>query len=308
MVEGNASTVAIRVQGLTKRFGKVTALDGVDLEVAAGAAVGLLGTAGAGKSTILRILVGLARATSGSILVLGEPAGRRRGLPARRSIGFVDQGARFPAWMTGHEVVSLAAAAHGVPRKEIPERVDAAIDRTKLGAVASTRVGGWPASGRAWLGLAQAMVAEPAILLLDAPFDALEAEDRARLTAALRDRRSSAVLVATRRVEDVAGLCDRLVVLRDGRVASEGPTPDVLAGLGPTTYALDLAPGSGLAVAGLAARLRAERWVTGVVEDGATLRVAVSDDARAGRALIPMVVATGVAIDAISRRLPSLPE
>lgn len=308
MVDGTAARVAVRVRGLTKRFGKVTALDGVDLDVLAGGATGVLGGAGAGKSTLLRVLAGVVHPTAGSVELSADAERRDGAVAARRSIGFVDHDPRFPGWMTGREVVFFSATAHGIPRSELSERVDAALERVSLGDVAATRLTGWSAPNRRWLGLAQALVAAPSVLLLDDPFDGLESDDRARLAAVLRGREGSAVVLASRRVEDLTGTCDQTLLLADGRVTSEGPTQVVLAGLGATTYELQLDPGSGLALAGLAARLRGESWVSAVAEHGSTLRIAVSDDARASRELLPMVVATGMAVAFVQRHPSRLQE
>jgi len=120
---------AIVARGLTKRYGSVQALDGLDIDVPAGSIFGLLGPNGAGKTTTLRILTGLAAASSGTATVAGIPVGLDRPELHRRT-GYLDQDPRFYSWMRGRELLELAAGLSGVDRSDIPARVAAILGRT----------------------------------------------------------------------------------------------------------------------------------------------------------------------------------
>ena len=148
---------AIVARGLSKRFGKVVALEGLDLEVPRGIVFGLLGPNGAGKTTTIRLLTGLARPTSGSASVAGAEVRFGHGLDARRRVGVLDQDPRFYGWMTGRELVSFAATLAGVARDTLSARVEATLERIGLTDAADRRIratragcaSGW-ASARRW--------------------------------------------------------------------------------------------------------------------------------------------------------------
>src|SRR6185503_17468685 len=122
----------IELRGLSKRFGKAHALDGLDLRVAPGSRTALLGLAGAGKSTVLRVLAGLARLDGGTATVGGDSVALGAGLATRARIGLCEAEPRFPAWMTGREVLAYAADLLGVPRDDVDALVTEALDRVGL--------------------------------------------------------------------------------------------------------------------------------------------------------------------------------
>lgn len=308
MTTGNDGPAAISARGLTKRFGKRVALHALDLEIPQGSSLGLLGPAGSGKSTVVRLVAGLARPSGGSVSVAGAPGhGRGGGLAARRSIGVVPQELGLPGWMTGRELLAFMAVLSGVLEADRPSRIDDVATRLGLAEVLDRRIGELAAPLRGRLGLAQALVAEPAILVLDEPFHWLDPEARVEvrgILASLRGR--STVLLAAHRLADVEGLCDRVAVLDGGRVRFVGEAAQFLAAFAPPAYEIELAAPGGLAVEGLVARLRTEPWVRQASVVGTSLRVEALDDARAARELLPAVVGTGIAVAAVRRARPSL--
>ena len=299
---------AIETRALTKRFGKAVALDGLDLVVEPGWSVGLLGPSGAGKSTLLRILAGLARPSSGSAAVAGHDVSARGGLGARRRLGVVHQAPRFHDWMTGGELLELAAELAAVDADVRGDRIAGLVARLDLADVVKARIGSWTAAERARLGWAAALVAEPDVVLLDDPFAALDAGDAALLAALIVDLRyrGASVLLATRRPADVDRHADRVAVLDHGRLLALAPVAELRARGTAPAYVVDVAAGSGLALAGVVARLSGEPWVASAVADGQRLRVAVLDEARAERELLTAIVATGLAVDRFGREVGPL--
>ena len=294
---------AIETHALTKRYGKAEALDGLDLAVAAGWSLGLLGPSGAGKSTLLRILAGLARPTSGSAAIGGHDAWGRGGVAARRRLGVIHQVPRFHDWMTGRELLELASELGVVDPGVRGERIDGLVARLELGEVVVARIGTWTAAERARLGWAVALVAEPDVVLLDDPFASLDADGAALLGSLIVDLRyrGATVMLATRRPEDVERHADHVAVVDGGRLLAIGPVDELGSRGAAPAYVVDVAGPSALALAGLVARLRGEPWVASAVADGQRLRVAVSDEARAGRELLPAIVSTGLAVDRFGR-------
>jgi ABC-2 type transport system ATP-binding protein len=160
---------ALAVTGLRKRYGRVEALAGVDLRVDEGELVGLLGPNGAGKSTLVKIACGLVRPTNGGAAVLGNPAGSA---PARTALGYLAELFRFPGWMSADELLELhqrltASAGGRAERRELLELVG-------LAEAADRRIEGMSKGMQQRLGLAQALVGSPRLLLLDEPTSALD--------------------------------------------------------------------------------------------------------------------------------------
>lgn len=294
---------AIQTHALTKRYGKAVALAGVDLAVVGGRSTALLGPSGSGKTTLIRILAGLARPTSGSATIGGQDAWGRRGVAARRRLGVVHQVPRFHDWMTGAELLGLAVELAQVDPQLKGDRIGDLVARLELGDVAASRIGSWTAAEQTRLSWALALAAEPEVVLLDDPFASLDGDGAALLGSLIVDLRyrGATVLLATRRPEDVERHADHVAVLDGGRLVATSPVAALHAGGASPAYVIDVAAPSALALAGVVARLRGEPWVASAVADGQRLRVAVSDEARAERELLPAIVSTGLAVDRFGR-------
>jgi ABC-2 type transport system ATP-binding protein len=206
-------------RGLEKRYRSVQALAGVDVEVGAGRLVGLLGPNGAGKSTLVKIACGLVRATRGSVEVAGAPAGS---VEARRALGYLAELFRFPAWMTAHEVLALhqrltGSAGGAGERARLLELVG-------LPESGATRVAAMSKGMQQRLGLAQAMVGSPPLLLLDEPTSALDPAGRRVVRELLEDLRGrgTSVLLNSHLLSEVELVCDHVVIVDRGRVVAAG--------------------------------------------------------------------------------------
>ena len=298
---------AVSTRGLTKRYGPILALDRLDLEVPAGSITGLLGPSGSGRTTVLRLVAGLARPTSGSAVVAGMTLDDRHGVQIRRRIGVLPAGDGIYEWMTGREQVSFAAELSGIARTDIPGCVDAVLERVGLGVLADARTPLYDLAQRRRLGLAQALVGEPEILLLDEPVSSLDPATRTELLGIVGAIGGGAtVVLATAEPAHVEAVCDRVAVLDGGRLVAAARVDALLGGVIGTTYLITVERTAGLAFAGLVARLGGEAWVRSVDVDGLVLRVSVRDEVRAGHELLPAIVATGLPIASFRRERPTL--
>jgi ABC-2 type transport system ATP-binding protein len=216
---------ALRCESLAKRYGPTTALGGVDLEVAPGELLGLLGPNGAGKSTLTKIACGLVRASGGHAEVEGAPAGSAE---ARAAIGYLAELFRFPDWLTADELLALhqelAASAGGDgERRELLELVG-------LGEASGTKVAAMSKGMQQRLGIAQALVGSPRLLMLDEPTSALDPVGRRVVRDLLRELRGRgiAVVLSSHLLSEVELVCDRVAILVGGRIVAQG-TPAELA-------------------------------------------------------------------------------
>jgi ABC-2 type transport system ATP-binding protein len=212
-------------RALVKRYGSRVALAGVDLDVQAGELVGLLGPNGAGKSTLVKIACGLVRPSEGSASVAGRPAGSAE---ARAAIGYLAELFRFPDWLRASELLELhqrlAGSEGGVgERGELLELVG-------LADAADVRVGAMSKGMQQRLGLAQALVGAPRLLMLDEPTSALDPVGRRIVRDLLLElkRRGVAVLLNSHLLSEVERVCDRVAILVDGEIVARG-TPGELA-------------------------------------------------------------------------------
>lgn len=297
---------AIVVDGLTRRYPGVVALDALSLVVPAGSVFGLLGPNGAGKTTCLRLLAGLGRPTSGRALVAGVQVSADDPT-VRRSIGFLEQDPRAYGWMTGREQLRLLGRLHGLDGASLDRAVTDALARVGLGAAADRRAGTYSGGMRQRLGIGGALVHRPPVVVLDEPVSALDPEGRRsvlELIAGLRGE--TTVLFSSHVLADVERICDRVGILDRGRLIVEGPLGDLLDRYAQPVWRIEAEPGQGQAVESVAARLRALEWVTAVGVEHGLLTVAVADPARASRELLQVVGATDLAIVAVARARPTL--
>ncbi|MEJ1974520.1 MAG: ABC transporter ATP-binding protein [Lacunisphaera sp.] len=209
--------------------GRRWALHDFNLRVAPGEVVGLLGPNGSGKSTILKALAGLATPTVGSCRILGREAG---GDEARANVGYLPESVRFHARQTGRELLCYCAGLATLPPSRIAARVDAVLAWSGLEAVADRRVSTYSKGMRQRLGLAQAIVHEPAVVLLDEPASGLDPEGRLDLIQLIRGlaRQGRTVVFSSHLLAQAEQLCDRIALLGGGRLLAEGSPAELLGG------------------------------------------------------------------------------
>jgi ABC-2 type transport system ATP-binding protein len=300
--------LAISVRGLTKRFGAVLALDRLDLDVPAGVVFGLLGPNGAGKTTTIRLLTGLARPTAGTAAVDGLAA-TTAGADAElhRRLGILDQEPRFYGWMTGRELLAFVGQLLGLSGATLRTRVGETLERVGLADAADRRIGGYSAGMRQRLGIGQAIVGRPRLLILDEPVSSLDPEGRRDLLELIVSLRESAtVLLSSHVLSDVERVCERVAILDHGRLVIESAVGELLERFAPPAYRLEVDPGQEAAMATLVDALASQSWA-GRLERGTTfLRIHVTDPRAAASGLLPLVAASGLRVAALQRERPSL--
>ena len=229
-------SLAVRAREITKCFGDVVALDGIDLDVAPGRVHGLVGPNGAGKTTLLGLLLGLAVADSGSLEIQGVPVGRALAAPDGVA-GFVDGPGLYPS-LTARQNLSALAALRG--RDARAAGVDDVLGDVGLTDVADDRVRGFSLGMRQRLGLAAALLTEPRLLVLDEPTNGLDPASKSHMHAVLTRRAAdgTAVVLSSHRMDDVEALCSEVTVLNTGRVVFSGPLDKLSAESGELDYRL----------------------------------------------------------------------
>jgi ABC-2 type transport system ATP-binding protein len=228
---------AVRARRITKSFGDVVALDGVDLEVATGQVHGLVGPNGAGKTTLLGLLLGLAVGDSGRLDILGRPVGRRPSVPDGVA-GFVDGPGLYPS-LTARQNLSALASLRGYDAGRTAG-VDDALEQVGLTDVADDRVRGFSLGMRQRLGLAAALLIKPQLLVLDEPANGLDPAGRRHVHRVITGlaAKGTAVVVSSHRMDDLAALCSEVTILSVGRVVFSGPLSKLAAESGELDYRL----------------------------------------------------------------------
>ena len=216
---------ALQATDLRKSYGTIEALKGVSLEVGEGELVGLLGPNGAGKSTLVKIACGLVRASAGRAQIAGAPAGSPE---AHRELGYLAELFRFPDWLTADELLGMHQQLGGSDGGE-RERVRL-LEAVGLADATHRRVGAMSKGMQQRLGIAQAMVGGPRLLLLDEPTSALDPAGRRTVRRLLEDLRGQgvAVLLNSHLLSEVELVCDRVAIIARGEVVAAG-TPEQLS-------------------------------------------------------------------------------
>ena len=284
---------AIELRGLTKRFGDAIALDGVDLVVRPGVVFGFLGRNGAGKTTALRILSGLARPTAGTAHVLGHDVERATDA-VRARIGFLPDVPGFYPWMTAHEYLEFAGRLFGLDQPTLDARATALLEMAGLASV-TTRVGGFSRGMKQRLGIAQALINAPSLLMLDEPTSALDPIGRREvleMVASLRGR--TTVFFSTHILADVERVCDAVAILERGRVVASAGVAELTARA--TANRLIVEVEDSVAAAAVAGALAGRAWLKSIETDGRALHLAVSDLPSAQREIPAAIATAGIAL------------
>lgn len=274
----------IQVNGLTKDYGARRAIDNLSFDAEQGEIVGFLGPNGAGKTTTLRIMTGLAQATAGSVRIMGKDT---RDSETRSTIGFLPDVPGFYPWMTAEEFLRFAGGLFGITGSVLDERIRVLLALAGLEDV-KTRVGGYSRGMKQRLGVAQALINAPRLLLLDEPTSALDPLGRKEvldMIASLKGR--TTVFFSTHILADVERVCDTVAILDHGRVVTQAPIDELKSRYGAHRIVIEIEG----PIDALAARLSDAAWVSGVdrSSDGG-LSVSVTDPSAAGRE-IPRILA-----------------
>jgi ABC-2 type transport system ATP-binding protein len=247
-----ADTPLLRTAGLTKRYRGVVALDGLSVEVPRGL-VGLVGANGAGKTTLFRLMLGLTHPTEGAVEVCGHDV-TANPVAARGRLGYMPEHECLPLDQTASDVVSTLGEVSGLPPRAARQRASEVLDLVGLDEARFRSVGGFSTGMRQRVKLAQALVADPELALLDEPTAGLDPTGRDEMLALVARLGSFgiSVLLATHLLDDVAQVCDHVVMLDAGRLVVAGSTDSLLERTG--TVTVDVGDGGAALVGALAAR------------------------------------------------------
>jgi ABC-2 type transport system ATP-binding protein len=219
--------IAIEADRLTKRYGARVALDAVSFTVQSGSVLGLLGPNGAGKTTAIRLLTTILPATSGRIRVCDESDPTQ----IRRRIGVLPESGGYPSRQTGYEYLRYHARLFGASRRDAAVTAERLLADVGLAERAGSRVGAYSRGMRQRLGIARALINDPAVVFLDEPTLGLDPAGQQQMLALISHlaagRGGATVVLSTHALAEVAQICDHLLILDRGRVVGSGPTGDV---------------------------------------------------------------------------------
>ncbi len=298
----------IEAEGVQRRFGRTTALNGLDLRIEAGQLVALLGPNGAGKTTFVRAVATLLRLDGGSIRVDGHDVVRDAAL-VRATIGLAGQYAAVEPAMTGRENLEMVGRLYGLSRGDARRRAGEVIERLRLDEIADRLVRHASGGQRRRLDLAASLVGTPRLLLLDEPTTGIDPRSRVELWDAVRDLWSHGtdVLLTTQYLDEADQLASRIVIIDHGRVIADGTPAELKARAGRDVIEVHTRLPSHLAEA---VRVLAPFGAESPSVDAGTRRVAVPVDGGGERlaAAAASLAASDVAVDDIALRRPTLDE
>lgn len=309
----------IETSGLTKVYGPVVALKDLDLDVREGSIFGFLGPNGAGKTTAMKLLLGLSRPTSGSGAVFGQDIVTGN-FEIRRRVGYLAQDPRYYGHMTARETLRFAARFfYSGPESAIERRVEESLALVGLSDRADRRIRGFSGGEHQRLGLAQAQINDPELLILDEPaasLDPMGRRDVLEIMERLREERGTTIFYSTHILDDVQRVSDSVAILQNGRLLAQAPIDELLSvgGSGATVYELTLWSNSEDVLEQARERVRSQDWVSSLEEtpgpDGTRVwQVKTTDESAAEEDLLRLVLADrSIKVAGFVRKKQSLEE
>ncbi|MCH8236941.1 MAG: ABC transporter ATP-binding protein [Proteobacteria bacterium] len=232
-------TEMIALKALTKRFGPLVAVDGISLTVAAGEVLCFLGPNGAGKSTTMRMITGFIEPTSGTVEVAGLDV-TRHPVEIKRRIGYLPEGAPTYGDMTPGSYLGFIAEIRGFDGAEKRRRIDEVVEKIELAAVIHQPIETLSKGFKRRVGLAQAMLHDPDVLIMDEPTDGLDPNQKQQVRSLIREMsEQKAIIISTHILEEVEAVCTRAIIIAHGRLLADG-TPNELVARAPNHNAVIL--------------------------------------------------------------------
>lgn len=215
----------LQVKQLQKKYGDQEIVTDVDFHIDRGECVALLGPNGAGKTTIIKMLIDIAKPSGGEILFQGEPHNRMR-----RYIGYLPQYPTFYPWMTGKELLTFMGRLSDMEKPVLERRMKELLDLVGLGLAQNKRIGTYSGGMKQRLGIAQALIHEPRLLIMDEPVSALDPLGRRDMLELLKViKEQSTILFSTHILHDAEELCDKILILNEGKLLVNGSIDEVLS-------------------------------------------------------------------------------
>jgi ABC-2 type transport system ATP-binding protein len=308
----NSNDYVIHTEGLSKSFGKVHALKSLSLRVQQKSIFAFLGPNGAGKTTTIKLLLGLIRPTSGSGQIFGKDI-VKDSVDIRANIGYLPQDARFYEHMTARQTLDYTARFfYSGPQAEIDRRVNEMIELVGLEGKADRPIKGFSGGERQRLGIAQAEVNYPDLLILDEPAANLDPQGRRDVLEVMsRIRKYATIFYCTHLLDDVQRVSDQVAIVNHGELVTLASIEDLLAGKGDLIYSVTLRGDAGdQSVASAYTQVNQQPWVSGIEAsqqgDQTTWQVSVTDEAAAEDQLMGMLVSSGLKVSNFGRKAQNL--
>jgi ABC-2 type transport system ATP-binding protein len=296
---------SIEIKNLKKRYGTVQALDGLNMQVKKGSIYGFLGPNGAGKTTTLRILAGLAWANEGSVSLNGKME-QKQGNP-NTHFGYLPEEAAFYSWMTPLEYLDFCGEIFHLDAQRRKTRSYELLERIGLKEAQKRRIGGFSHGMRQRLGLAQALVNEPEVLLLDEPVSALDPAGRKEILELIQSLSGSCtVLMSTHILADVERVCDTIGIINKGQMVIESDRGGLLDRYAVSALEVELANGDAVRIPELSQAFSRLEGVSAVSNTQNTLRLQVKDPQAASTKVMQQIMQNGVHITRLEVVRPSL--
>jgi len=303
----NSNDLVISTEGLSKSFGEVHALKSLDLRVPQKSIFAFLGPNGAGKTTTIKLLLGLIKPTSGGGKILGMDI-IHDSVDIRANIGYLPQDTRFYEHMTARQTLEYTAKFfYAGPRAEIDKRVNEMIELVGLEGKADRPIKGFSGGERQRLGIAQAEVNYPDLLILDEPAASLDPQGRRDVLEVMsRIRKYATIFYCTHILDDVQRVSDQVAIVNQGELVTQSSIEELLAGTEDVIYSVTLRGDAQSAYT----QINQQPWVSGIEASQAgeqtTWQVSVTDEAAAKDQLMSLLVSSGLKISNFSRKEQNL--
>ncbi len=317
--EETAASTIIETNGLTKVYGRVVALKDLDLRVRENSIFGFLGPNGAGKTTAMKLLLGLSRPTSGSGTVFGKDIAAGN-FEIRRRVGYLAQDPHYYGHMTARETLRFAARFfYSGPETAVEQRVENSLTLVGLSDRADRRIQGFSGGERQRLGLAQAQLNDPELLILDEPaasLDPMGRRDVLEIIERLREERGTTIFYSTHILDDVQRVSDSVAILKAGHLLAQAPIDELLLveGSGIAAYEIILRQNAEDELEKARTRLRSQSWVASLEESPGSYGeqiwlVKTTDESAAEESLLRVILeGRGTKVLGFGRKRQSLEE
>lgn len=304
----STSEPAIRCEGLSKNYGEVHALSNLNLSVPQGIIFGFLGRNGAGKTTAMRLLTGLAHPTSGHAWINGVETTNGHDI-SHRQYGYLPQAPAFYGWMTAREYLAYVAGLYEIPRREQKSRIDECLQQVGLQKAARRQIGGFSGGMVQRLGIAQALIHRPPVLLLDEPTSALDPAGRYEVLELLNNLRGQVtIFLSSHILADIERISDWVGVIHEGVLLFEASQAELIARYQANVVLLDTDTIQPEQLSQFAQHLQTQPWVEMVNTENSSVRITVTDIPAAKQAILPLVVEHGLVLDRMQWVRPTLEE
>lgn len=266
---------AISVKNLTKKFRLVTAVDNLSFEVQENHVVGILGPNGSGKTSTIRMLVGLSKPTRGTIEIAGSRVEFGKSTLATHKVGYLPELPSMYDWMSGYEYLLFIAKSFGLSRKTRNIRIKELVKLVDLESAIDRRIGTYSSGMKQRLGIAQALINDPKVLIMDEPVSALDPIGRKEILNLIKKlKKNRTILLSTHILTDVDRICDDVIIINHGELITASPLAQLKAKYALPILEVDFTKNPRLIIKAI----RACKWANKVTQYGNRLRIWVTDE------------------------------